>query len=132
MVSVGLKFGPVRDIFEQALRENCGVAGELTASMLHKVLVACVRGCHKLKMPEWTADNAGVQHHSGFLPFAQRIGVLVKEDGAATNGVSVVQLGQMEAAYRVQGFGGDLRARLENFVAKGQQIREHLLRPLVA
>lgn len=133
VVSAGLKFGPVRDLFEGALRGLVGLSEELTGGILYKAIVGCIRGCHMLKMPEWAADNAGVQHHSGFLPFAQRLGVLVKEDGAqAANGVSVVQLGQLGMLYRVVGPSGDLRRRLDILVEKSRRIREHLIRPSAA
>ena len=133
VVSAGLKFGPARDQFESALRGSLAGASELTGAILHKAVVGCVRSCHKLKMPEWSADNAGVQHHSGFLPFVQRLGVLVKEDRAqVANGVSVVELGELGTPYRVLGLSGDLRRRLDVLVDKSLRIREHLVRPFAA
>lgn len=133
VISAGLKFGPVRDLFEGALRGLVGFGNELTGAILHKAIVGCIRGCHKLRMPEWIADNAGVQHHSGFLPFVQRLGILVKEDIAqAANGVSVVELGQLGTLYRVVGLSGDLRRRLDILVDRSLRIREHLIRPFAA
>jgi hypothetical protein len=152
VISAGLKFGPVRDLFEKGLRNGLEAAGilvgaprgssavldgaELTVTVLHKALTACARGCHQLKLPDWFADNTSVQHHSGFLPFLQRMGLLVKEGtindtGSAAAG-SVVLLGQTETAYKIQGLFGDLKVRLQALVDTGRQIREQLLRPSVA
>ena len=153
LVSCCLKFGPVRGHLEFAAKEvlrggssrgfaglsgRVGTAGlSLDGPTLQKILVKLAQLCHGEKMPGWVADNANVQHHSGFLPFLQKLGVISKlpaaghasDSAGASDGRSrrrsaaavVVQLGEQGSHYEVVS-GGKVLPSIAALAALGLRL----------
>lgn len=133
LASCSMKFGPVRDVLEsvalEALKCSAGIGGVLDGPMLRQILVALVRRCQGMKMPDWVASNANVQSHSGFLPFLQRVGIIAKlSAGHVVCGRSVVTLGEMDSSYEVVN-GPTLNQSLCALAALGPPLDMALQRP---
>ena len=122
----------MRDLFDQGLKEATAAGSrELTANGLYRALAKCVRGSEGLSMPDWAEENLSVQHHSGFLPFLQRMGVIQKAPAAdqRRGSAEILTLGETAGLYKLQGFSGDLRDLLGGMVALGPQLTVLLWRP---
>jgi hypothetical protein len=126
-----LKYGPVRDAFEEQVRQQgAGGSNLRTAAVLHRVLVDMLPRVIKDKagLTAWSEHcGVNVAHHSGYLAWLGKVGVLERQDGP---GPRTVQLGQLGNHYTVNRRGSpEHLSQLEGYLDAAEAVRMCLLRP---
>ncbi len=99
----------------------------LTAARLHSILVEACRRLHEVSMPVWTLNvGRSAAHHSGFIRWLERWGVLVKALPAHRG---ALQLGEGQQAYRPAALTPQLARRMEAILSAGPTLGVMQLRP---
>jgi hypothetical protein len=141
LASSALKYGPARDAFEVVVRRLVPAVrprtplAMLTSRGLYDVLSQTAVALRGVDMATWVQNcGQGVARHSGFLPWLQRQGVLVK-CGPATppaRGLrrsASLELGQQGLAYQAATFSASVAARMDAMLRTSLAIQTCQLRP---
>ena len=134
LVMAALKFGPVRDIFQNALDAHKDPSGEWNWRRLFRVLVATVRtlDAKAVSLQAWTANCHA--RGTGYLTFFKTIGLLLQAGHGhkASDGI-LVTLGSLNLRYiLVTKPTADLQTTLVGILATTEILRAVQLRPLGA
>ena len=128
-----LKYGPVRDAFEEQVGRRFSSFTKLhSAKVLHQILVDMMpRVTKDLALLNIWSDNCGakVSHHSGYLAWLgeRRLGLLKRADGSSK---AHIQLGQLSKFYEVDRQGAPaLLKQLQGFIEAAEALRACQLRP---
>lgn len=128
-----LKYGPVRDAFEEQVGRRFSSFTKLhSAKVLHQIMVDMLpRVAKDFALLNIWSDNCGanVSHHSGYLAWLgeRRLGLLKRADGSSK---AHIQLGRLSNFYEVDRQGAPaLLKQLQGFIEAAEALRACQLRP---